>query len=418
MIPRMKVFEVGGAVRDGLLGLPVRERDFVVVGATPGQMIELGFRQVGRDFPVFLHPETGAEHALARLERKSGSGHTGFAVDASADVSLEDDLKRRDLTINAMARDESGALIDPHGGRRDLDARLLRHVSEAFSEDPLRVLRVARFAARFHRLGFTVAPETQALMTGIAASGELATLSAERVWQETEKALATDDPAVYFEILRATGALAALFPELDRLFGVPQPPKWHPEIDTGLHTLLSLSAAARLTSDPVIRFAVLVHDLGKGTTPKDLWPRHHGHEQRSVRLIAAFGERLRVPKRYLTLARAVARYHGVAHRAAELRPDTLLNLLTDIGALRDEAALEAFITACEADSRGRTGLEDSPYPQGDRLRRALAAARAITAEDVADGSLEGQAFGAALAARRVAAIRAAIACETANQPPP
>lgn len=410
----MKVYEVGGAVRDSLLGLPVRERDFVVVGATPAQMTELGYRQVGRDFPVFLHPDTGDEHALARVERKSGSGHKGFAVDASADVSLEDDLMRRDLTINAMARDDDGSIVDPHGGRRDLEARVLRHVSAAFSEDPLRVLRVARFAARFHHLGFTVAPETRALMTGIAAGGELETLSAERIWQETEKALASDDPAVYFDVLRETGALKALFPEIDRLFGVPQSPKWHPEIDTGLHTLMSLTAAAKLSTDPVIRFAALVHDLGKGTTPKDLLPRHHGHEQRSVRLIDAFGERLRVPKRYLALARAVARYHGDAHRARELRPDTTLKLLTDIGALRDAAALEHFILACTADVRGRTGLEQSPYPQGDRLRLALVAAQAVTAADIADGKLEGQAFGAALAARRVVAIREAIALDNAS----
>ncbi len=410
----MEVYEVGGAVRDSLLGLPVVEKDFVVVGATPAEMIELGSRQVGRDFPVFLHPETGAEYALARVERKSGTGHTGFAIDASASVSLEDDLSRRDLTINAIARDAAGNIIDPHGGRRDLDDRRLRHVSGAFAEDPLRVLRVARFAARLDVLGFTVDESTLELMREIAACGELTTLSAERVWQETEKALRTDRPAVFFEVLRSANALAVIFPEIHRLFGVPQPPKWHPEIDTGVHTLLALSQAATLSADPVVRFAVLVHDLGKGTTPKEMLPRHHGHEQRSVRLITALGERLRVPKRYLALAHAVAEFHGIAHRAAELRPETMLKLLTAIGAMRHPPVLDDFIAACLADLRGRTGLEASPYPQGDRLRLALDAATAIKAGDLADKSLEGAAIGAALASRRVAAIREA----TKPQTPP
>jgi tRNA nucleotidyltransferase (CCA-adding enzyme) len=403
----MEVYEVGGAVRDSLLGLPVVERDFVVVGATPAEMIRAGYRQVGRDFPVFLHPATGEEHALARVERKSGSGHTGFAIDASPTVSLVDDLSRRDLTINAMARDQAGNVIDPHGGRRDLDDRRLRHVSAAFAEDPLRVLRVARFAARLGPLGFTVDPSTLELMREIAAGGELETLSPERIWQETEKALQTDRPAVFFEILRNADALAVIFPEIDRLFGVPQPPKWHPEIDTGLHTMLSLTQAASLSTDPVVRFAVLVHDLGKGTTPKDMLPRHAGHEQRSVRLIEALGARLRIPNRYLALALSVAEFHGIAHRAEELRPETMLKLLTTIGALRNPAVLDDFIAACLADLRGRTGLEASPYPQGDRLRLALAAATAVKAEDLPDKSLTGPAIGAALAERRVAAIRAA-----------
>lgn len=404
----MDVYEVGGAVRDSLLGLPVTERDYVVVGATAKEMLAQGFRQVGRDFPVFLHPETHEEYALARLERKTGSGHTAFAVDASADVPLEDDLKRRDLTINAIARDAAGALVDPYGGRRDLEERVLRHVSPAFAEDPLRVLRVARFAARFHGLGFRIADETLALMRAIAASGELKTLSAERVWQETEKALTTDSPQIYFETLRQSDALAHVFPEIERLFGVPQPAKHHPEIDTGLHTMMALEQAARLTGDPVVRFAVLVHDLGKGTTPKDELPRHIGHEQRSVDLISALGERVRVPRRYLDLARAVARFHGVAHRAAELRPQTLLRLLTGIGALRDAAVLESFILACEADSRGRTGRENDAYPQAGRLRAALEAALSVTGADVADSSLEGPAFGEALHALRIEAIRRAV----------
>jgi tRNA nucleotidyltransferase (CCA-adding enzyme) len=409
----MKIYEVGGAVRDSLLGLPVSERDFVVVGSTPDQMLELGYRQVGRDFPVFLHPETNEEYALARTERKTGSGHTAFAVNASADVTLEDDLKRRDLTINAIARDASGRIIDPYAGREDLEQRVLRHVSDAFAEDPLRVLRVARFAARFSALGFAVADPTLELMRAIAVSGELESLSPERIWQEAEKALAAADPRAFFETLRGCGALEHVFPEIDRLFGVPQPARWHPEIDTGLHTMMALAQAASLSEDPVVRFAVLVHDLGKGTTAKALLPRHAGHEQRSVELIEALGRRLRVPHRFLGLARSVARYHGIAHRSEELRPKKVLELLTEIGALRDASVLERFITACEADIRGRTGLEDSPYPQGDRLRRALDAATAVTAAAVSDPSIEGRALGDAIRRLRVDAIRGALSRSSA-----
>jgi tRNA nucleotidyltransferase (CCA-adding enzyme) len=401
----MKVYEVGGAVRDELLGLPVTDRDYVVVGATPDAMTKQGYRQVGRDFPVFLHPETNDEYALARVERKTGVGHTAFSVDASADVTLEDDLLRRDLTINAIARDQQGAIVDPYGGCADLDNRVLRHVSDAFAEDPLRVLRVARFTARFHRLGFSIADSTLELMRKIAASGELKHLSPERIWQETEKALETDHPQVFFSTLRECGALAAAYPEIDRLFGVPQPAKWHPEIDTGVHTLMSLEQAARLSAKPIVRFAVLVHDLGKGTTPVEILPRHIGHERRSDELIERLGERIRIPNRFLALARSVARFHGVAHRIEEVRPAKLLELLTDIGALRDSDVLEDFIAACEADAKGRTGLENEPYPQGDYLRRALARAAAVTADSVANGSLEGKAFGDALKALRVDAIR-------------
>jgi len=368
---------------------------------------------VGRDFPVFLHPETNEEYALARTERKTGSGHTAFAVNASPDVTLEDDLERRDLTINAMARDAGGGIIDPYGGRADLEQRVLRHVSAAFAEDPLRVLRVARFAARFSSLGFSVDDGTLKLMRAIAASGELESLSPERIWQETEKALAATDPRTFFETLRSCGALEHVFPELDRLFGVPQPPKWHPEIDTGLHTMMALAQAATLSEDPVVRFAVLVHDLGKGTTPKLLLPRHAGHEQRSVDLIEALGRRLRVPNRFLGLARSVARYHGMAHRSEELRPKKVLELLTEIGALRDASVLERFVIACEADIRGRTGLEDSPYPQGDRLRRALDAATSVTAAMVSDPSIEGKALGDAIRRLRVDAIRDALGESTA-----
>jgi tRNA nucleotidyltransferase (CCA-adding enzyme) len=404
----MEVYEVGGAVRDSILGLPVTERDFVVVGAQPGDLLELGYRQVGRDFPVFLNPDTNEEYALARTERKTGAGHTAFAVDASPDVTLEEDLQRRDLTINAIARDAAGRLIDPYGGQRDLEARLLRHVSAAFAEDPLRVLRVARFAARFAGLGFGIADETLELMRQIAATEELASLSPERVWKETEKALATERPRVYFETLRHCGALERLFPEIDRLFGVPQPAKWHPEIDTGLHTLLALDQIAQSSSDAIVRFAVLVHDLGKGTTPADILPRHIGHERRSVELIEALCGRLRVPKRYQSLAVAVARFHGVAQKAETLRPGKLLEVLTEIGALREPAVLDDFITACEADIRGRTGLENAPYPQGDRLRGALAAALAVTSADVGDDVPAGKPFGDALRALRVAAIGRAV----------
>lgn len=405
----MQIYEVGGAVRDSLLGLAVADRDFVVVGATTREMLELGYRQVGRDFPVFLHPKTNEEYALARTERKTGRGHTAFAIDASADVTLEDDLKRRDLTINAIARSAGGEIIDPWGGQQDLEDRKLRHVSDAFAEDPLRVLRVARFAARFHALGFTVAESTLKLMANIVAGGELAAVSAERTWQETEKALKSDAPQTFFRVLRDCGALAAVFPEIDRLFGVPQPARWHPEVDTGLHTLMALEQIAGETDDEVVRFAVLVHDLGKGTTPKALLPRHHGHEQRSVDLINELTARLRVPNRYHALARSVARFHGVAHRIEEVRPKKMLELLTAIGALRQPDTLEDFISACLADIRGRTGLEDAPYPQADLLRAALRAALNVDTSEVTDGALEGKAVGDALRKLRIRAIRDALA---------
>lgn len=402
----MKIYEVGGAVRDALLGLPVAERDWVVVGAVPDDLLELGFRQVGRDFPVFLHPSSGEEYALARTERKVGPGYTGFTFDTSRAVTLEEDLRRRDLTVNAMARDGSGAVIDPYGGRADLKARLLRHVSPAFREDPLRVLRTARFAAKFHGLGFAIAPETAALMAAIVADGELEALRPERVWQETEKALAAASPRVYFETLRSCGALGRVFPEIDRLFGVPQPERWHPEIDTGLHTMMALEVGAGLTEDVAVRYAVLTHDLGKGETPESMWPRHHGHGERSVEILRRIAERLPIPKRHQKLAERVARYHGLAHTVAELRPKTILELLTAVDGLRpSDAPLEAFLLACEADARGRAGLEHRPYNQADALRRARRAALAIDASAVQDGSLAGPDLGAAIRRARVAAIR-------------
>ncbi|HUX74208.1 MAG TPA: multifunctional CCA addition/repair protein [Steroidobacteraceae bacterium] len=381
----MQVYLVGGAVRDALLGLPVRERDWVVVGGTREELLALGYREVGRDFPVFLHPQTHEEYALARVERKTAPGYRGFEFRFGAEVTLQEDLGRRDLTINAIARAADGALIDPYGGRRDLAARLLRHVSGAFIEDPLRVLRVARFAARFASLGFKVADETLALMRAIVERGEVCALVAERVWQETELALRAGAPAEYFRVLRACGALQVIFPELDALFGVPQPPAWHPEIDTGIHTLMVLEQAARLSDDCKVRFAALVHDLGKGQTPPQEWPRHHGHENRGVALIGALASRLRIPAQFGELASIVARCHGLVHRAFELLPATLLELFEQADAFRRPQRFDAALIACEADSRGRTGFEMRPYPQRAYVTAARDAAAAIkpTQQDLA-----------------------------------
>ena len=396
----MKIYLVGGAVRDKLLGLPVKDRDYVVVGATPDDMIARGFKLVGADFPVFLHPDTKCEYALARTERKTGPGYKGFSVHAAPDVTLEQDLARRDLTINAMAESEAGELIDPYGGARDLDAQVLRHVSPAFVEDPLRVLRVARFAARF---GFSVADETLTLMRELVAAGEMQHLVAERVWSELERALGSQQPWIFFEVLRGCGALAILFPELEALFGVPQPERHHPEIDTGVHTLMALQQATRLSRETRVRFAVLVHDLGKGTTPQSEWPRHIGHEERGVNLIKNLCQRFRVPTEYRELAETVSRYHLHCHRALELRADTLLKTLEGIDAFRKPERVGWFLLACEADARGRKGLEERAYPQADLLRRAHAAARAIGSE-VASGDARGAEIGAQIRARRIAAI--------------
>jgi tRNA nucleotidyltransferase (CCA-adding enzyme) len=409
MMRAMKVYEVGGAVRDALLGLPVKERDWVVVGASADELLAQGYRRVGKDFPVFLHPTTNDEYALARTERKIGRGYTGFEFDTAATVTLEQDLERRDLTINAIARAADGTLIDPWGGRRDLEARVLRHVSPAFAEDPLRVLRVARFAARFAKLGFTVAPETQNLMAEIVASGEMEALTPERVWQETAKALGENDPAAYIDVLRECGALARVFPEVDALFGVPQSERWHPEIDTGVHVLLALKIAARLTSAPTVRFAVLTHDLGKGTTPKALLPAHHGHERRSEELLAALCARLPVPNRFRDLALHVARHHGTVHRAAELKPRTVLEVIMAVDALRQPERFEEFLLACEADMRGRKGLEDRPYVPGEIFRTALRAARSVDATRVREErKVEGEALGKALHEARLDAVKAAM----------
>jgi tRNA nucleotidyltransferase (CCA-adding enzyme) len=405
----MKIYEVGGAVRDALLGLPVEERDWVVVGATPDDLTAQGFKRVGKDFPVFLHPETGEEYALARTERKTGRGYTGFKFDTAATVTLEQDLERRDLTINAIARSSDGEIIDPWSGRTDLAARVLRHVSPAFREDPLRVLRVARFAARFAPLGFTVAPPTLALMKEIVAAAEMEALTVERIWQETVKGLRTERPDVYFEVLRSCGALARLFPEVDALFGVPQPERWHPEIDTGVHLLMALRVAAELSKSETVRFAVLTHDLGKGTTPSELLPAHHGHEGRSVELLEKLCARLPVPNRFRELAVLVARHHGVVHKAAELRPQTVLKLITDTDGLRQADRFEEFLLACEADARGRKGLRDRPYPSSEILRTALRAARAVDSATVRSArNVEGAELGKAMHDARLAAVKEAL----------
>jgi tRNA nucleotidyltransferase (CCA-adding enzyme) len=401
----MKTFLVGGAVRDRLLGYPVTERDWVVVGETPDAMIARGFRPVGRDFPVFLHPQTHEEYALARTERKTAPGYRGFAVHASAEVTLEQDLLRRDLTINAMAQDESGQLIDPYGGLRDLEARVLRHVSPAFGEDPVRVLRVARFAARYAHLGFKVADETVELMRNMAASGEVDALVPERVWAELATALGEPTPAAFFAVLRECTALERLFPEIDRLFGVPQPAEHHPEVDTGIHTLLVLEQAARLSSDPRVRFAALTHDLGKGLTPPEFWPRHRGHEKAGLELLENLCSRLKAPNDYKRLAEKVMRYHGHCHRARELRASTLVDLLQRLDALRKNDHLDRFLTACEADAKGRPGHEDKPYPQADRIRRAQRAALSVTADGLLAKGLRGKALGRELRQLRIKAVR-------------
>ena len=400
----MKSYLVGGAVRDRLLGLDVSERDWVVVGATADELLKQGYKEVGRSFPVFLHPETREEYALARRETKTAPGYRGFEVDFGPEVTLEEDLMRRDLTINAMAEDDAGRLVDPHGGERDLAEKVLRHVSPAFREDPVRILRAARFAARFHSLGFAVAPETMALMREMVAQGEAAALVPERVWQETVRALGEDAPQRFFEVLRECGVLKVIFPEIDRLWGVPQPKRWHPEIDTGVHVMMVLEQAARFSDKVEVRFAALTHDLGKGVTPEQYWPRHSGHEAASVRLVGEMCERLGAPKRFRTLAEKVARYHGVCHRADELRPDTRLKVLESLGAFRADSLLEDFLVACEADYRGRLGMTEDAYPAADVFRRAFAAASTVSGAELAAEGYEGARLGEELRRRRIAAI--------------
>ena len=402
----MEIYLVGGAVRDELLGYPVAERDWVVVGARPEDLLDQGYQQVGKDFPVFLHPESKDEYALARTERKSGHGYTGFAVHYDPAVTLEEDLLRRDLTVNAMARDGVGNIIDPYGGQADLAARILRHVSDAFVEDPLRVLRTARFAARYAHLDFTVAPETIALMADIVSQGELGHLPAERIWLEMERALGERNPDVFIQVLRDCGALEKLLPEVEALFGVPQTAAHHPEIDTGVHTLMALQQAVTLCANTDVRFAILLHDLGKGTTPQAEWPRHIAHEHRGLKLVKAACARLKTPNRHRELALQVCEYHTHCHRALELRGTTILKLFNATGALRRPERFEDFLLACEADSRGRLGFEDRAYPQADYLRRALAIAREVTAAEFTEQGLEGKALGEAINAERVRRLEA------------
>jgi tRNA nucleotidyltransferase (CCA-adding enzyme) len=373
----MDVYLVGGAVRDNLLGLKNSDRDWVVVGATAAEMLASGFLQVGRDFPVFLHPQSKEEYALARTERKSGHGHTGFKVIADPSVTLEEDLLRRDLTINAIAQDTEGRLIDPYNGCRDLQQKILRHVSPAFSEDPLRVLRVARFAARFADRGFSIADETMQLMSDMVLSGELQHLPAERIWQELEKSLREPSPVVFVQTLRKCGALQIILPEVDRLFGIPQPEQYHPEIDTGEHILMALDQACSLSKDPVVRYATLLHDVGKGITPENDWPHHYRHEHLGVALVEDIGKRLRVPKEYTAIAKLVCHHHLRCHQLQKARPITILRLLEALDAFRRPQQMEQFLLSCEADARGRTGFEQHDYPQADLLRKAFAAAKQI-----------------------------------------
>lgn len=401
----VNTYLVGGAVRDALLGLPPGDRDFVVVGASVQQMLEAGYRQVGRDFPVFLHPDTGEEHALARTERKSGRGYTGFVVHADPSVTLEDDLRRRDFTINAIARAEDGTLVDPFGGARDVEARVLRHVGEAFVEDPLRVLRAARFMARFAPLGFTVAAETLALMRKMAASGELAALVPERVWQELAKALRSAAPAAFLRTLRAADALRAVLPEVDALYGVPQRADYHPEIDTGLHQELVCDMAARLApGEDLIGYAALCHDLGKALTPADVLPKHLLHEQRGVAPTIAMSQRLKVPNEHRELAVISCREHLNVHRIAELKDATVHELIARCDGFRKPARIDQLATVCEADARGRAGMADADYPQAHTLRRLHAAALAVHSDAIAAQGVTGPAFGEALRKARIAAI--------------
>jgi len=402
----MQIYLVGGAVRDSLLNYPFTERDWVVVGATPQQLIDLGYQQVGKDFPVFLHPQTKEEYALARTERKNGKGYTGFAVYADPDVTLEQDLMRRDLSINAIAKQKNGQLVDPFSGVEDIKNRILRHVSPAFSEDPLRVLRVARFYARYAHLGFTVANETLALMRDISQRDELSTISPERIWVETAKALQERNPEAYIQVLQQTSALSHIMPEVAALWGVPQPEKWHPEIDTGIHTLLVLEQAAKLSPRLDIRFAALVHDVGKGATDPKQWPAHHGHDHSGLKLIEALCQRLRVPNDCKDLALFVCQYHQIIHNAFELKPATVLNMFNSIDLWRKPERLEAILLACTADLRGRTGFEQADYPQANYLSALAQAAKQVNVQDIIATGITGPDIKPALQQHRLNAITA------------
>ena len=402
----MNTYLVGGAVRDLQLGLPVYDRDWVVVGASISEMLDKGYQQVGKDFPVFLHPKTKEEYALARTERKSGPGYSGFECISDPNITLEQDLLRRDLTINAMAHDHQQQLIDPYHGLSDIQNKKLRHVSQAFTEDPLRVLRVARFAARFYHLGFSIADETLLLMQQISSNGELTSISPERIWVETEKALKTEHPHIYFSVLKECGALQLLFPEIAQLFGVPQTEQHHPEIDTGIHTLMVLEQASLKSNDTTVRFAALVHDLGKGITPKSEWPRHIQHETRGKALVKALCQRLRAPKHYTELALLVCEYHLHSHRAYDLKPATIAKLFKSLDLYRRPERLTPFLLSCEADSRGRKGFEQRAYPQADYLQRCFQASVNITAKDLKQQDLSGAEIGLAIEQQRIQAIKA------------
>jgi tRNA nucleotidyltransferase (CCA-adding enzyme) len=399
----MKIYSVGGAVRDALLGLPTKDSDYVVVGSTPQTMLDAGYKPVGKDFPVFLHPKTHDEYALARTERKTGAGYKGFVVHAAPDVTLEEDLARRDLTINAIAKDADGKLIDPFNGIADLQAKTLRHVSDAFAEDPVRILRAARFAARF--TDFIVAPETLSLMRQMVAAGEVDALVSERVWQELSKGLMESQPSRMFDVLRACGALQKILPELDRLWGVPQPPQHHPEIDTGVHVMMVIDYAAKQNFSLPVRFAALMHDLGKGTTPADILPRHIGHEIRSVDLLKDVTKRLRVPNDCKELATIVAKFHGKLHAVPQMKPRTMLEFLIDLDAIRQPSRFADFLKACESDSRGRTGLENCALPEAELLKKVLQAALTVDAGAVASAFTDSEQIKQAVFAARLSAIK-------------
>ena len=400
----MQIYRVGGAVRDKLLNYPCHENDWVVVGSSPEEMVALGYRPVGQDFPVFIDPRSGEEYALARTERKSGVGYGGFTFYTSPDISLEHDLIRRDLTINAMAESDDGSITDPYGGQQDLENKVLRHVSDAFAEDPLRVLRVARFAARYAHLGFTIAPETRELMSAIVNRGEMTALVAERVWKETQRALCERSPDVFIETLRSCGALAVLLPEVEALFGIEQRADYHPEIDTGIHTLMALQQSALLSDKATIRFTVLVHDLGKAITPKDILPRHTGHEARGLPLVKQVCDRLKVPNQHRQLAMVVTEYHLMCHKSLEFKPENLLKLLTVIGALKSADKLDDFLLCCMADAKGRKGLEHQDYAPNTYLRAAREAVIKVDVADLVANGLKGADIGIHLKQRQIDAL--------------
>jgi tRNA nucleotidyltransferase (CCA-adding enzyme) len=400
----MEIYLVGGAVRDKLLGFPVIEKDWVVIGESPESMVKHGFRPVGKDFPVFLHPQSHDEYALARTERKTAPGYKGFTIHASPKVTLDEDLKRRDLTINAIAMAPNGQLIDPYGGQQDLKKRIFRHISPAFTEDPVRILRVARFAARYGHLGFTLAEETRKLMQSMVAAGEVDYLVPERVWAELIKALKEQAPSAFFYTLKDCTALEKIFPEINRLFGIPQPEKHHPEIDTGLHSMLCLEQSVLLSSNPEVRFAALVHDLGKGMTPKENWPHHYGHEKIGLQILEKLCARLRVPNAFKALAIHVMQYHTLCHKAFELRASTLTDMLGGLGAFKSSNTLNQFLLACEADAKGRTGFEDAPYPQAEMLKLAAEAAASVDTSAILNSELKGEKIGEAIRRLRIKAV--------------